>query len=275
MGSDKDSKDKILVSTSLRRLPEDVLLKSERAQVVDAKQLTTEFENLLAVLAKPESPDTWEQHDVALLRLAAIARGGACKPPLASTFVTLFREPTLVSKVRIALESERTHLACTAMDALSATARLGSLWEPLVPAYLPSLLSLLARANKVYVSRASATLRSLIRNTGCSNIVPAIAVAFDSPSATNRLGCAEALLCCLGGSPERDVGAVEEAEKVEKEGMSVSKAGLEKKNGQALGDAGIEGVMRKAGRDRDPKIRSICRRIWEIYRRQWPDRAAV
>lgn len=158
---------------------------------------------------------------------------------------------------------------------LSATARLGPLWESLVSLYIPSVVKLLGRANKLYVTRASGTLRSLIRNTRCSGLVALLAQGIDSPSVSLRLGSAEAVLCCLGGTPEKDVGGSEEWEKVQREGLSVEKAGLDKRNALALGPNGIEGVVRKGGTDKDPKVRSMCKRIWEIYRREWPDRAAA
>lgn len=275
MGSDKekDGKDKIPVKGLVRAARRSTDLVS--LQVSDPGVLSSEFASLLAVLSKTETEDTWLTHDAALHRLTALVRGGACKSPLSTPFLAHFKEPQVVEKVCIALASERTRLSATALEVLSATARLGPLWESLIPLYIPSVVKLLGRANKLYVTRASGTLRSLIRNTRCSGLVAVLAPGIDSPSLTVRLGCAEAVLCCLGGTPEKDTAGSEEWEKVAREGLGVEKGGLDKKNGLALGPNGIEGLVKKGGADRDPKVRSMCKRVWEIYRREWPDRAAA
>lgn len=200
--------------------------------------------------------------DASLKRFTAAVRGGACDYP--DDFVRRWKETDIVRGVVGALSTERTRLSGTALDLLGSTARLGSHWDSAIPFYIPTIIKLLGRASRIYVTRASIALNTLIRGTKSASFVPLLLDGLNDKSVSMRVGCADAILCCLGGSPERDRDQLELIKE-----PALNRDGLNKRV------VDIENAIKIGGRDRDPKVRAICKRIWDLYQRQWPVRAAT
>ncbi|KNZ47536.1 uncharacterized protein VP01_632g11 [Puccinia sorghi] len=205
-----------------------------------------------------ETEDTWQNIDASLKRFTAAIRGGACEHH--DEFLKRWKETDIVRGLVSAMSTERTRLSGTALDLVAATSRLGSYWDSAVPFYAPTIIKLLGRASKIYVTRATITLTSLIKGTKSLAFIPYLIDGISEKSVTIRIGCADALLCCMSDTVN-DMDASESRKQKSKDGLN-----------KRLND--IENAIKTGGRDRDPKVRAIFKRIWELYEQQWPTRAA-
>ncbi|KAH9473806.1 hypothetical protein MJO29_000861 [Puccinia striiformis f. sp. tritici] len=231
----------------------------EPVRITSASQCLHEFDMLKEALSIEETEDTWLNIDASLKRFTAAIRGGACEHP--DEFLKRWKETDIVRGIVSAMSTERTRLSGTALDLVSATSRLGSYWDSAVPFYAPTIVKLLGRASKIYVTRATITLTSLIKGTKSLGFIPYLLDGISEKSVTIRIGCADALLCCLTDTLNDN-----ESSDSRKPRSNI-RDGLNKR----LND--IENTIKIGGRDRDPKVRAIFKRIWEIYEQQWPARA--
>ncbi|WAQ80909.1 hypothetical protein PtA15_1A247 [Puccinia triticina] len=232
----------------------------EPVRITSASQCHHEFDLLKEALSIEETEDTWQNIDASLKRFTAAIRGGACEHP--DDFLKRWKETEIVRGLVSAMSTERTRLSGSALDLVAATSRLGSYWDSAVPFYVPTVVKLLGRASKIYVTRATITLTSLIKGTKSLGFIPYLLDGISEKSVTIRIGCADALLCCLSEAVDDPNGS--ESRKP----RSTIKDDLNKR----LND--IENAIKIGGRDRDPKVRAIFKRIWELYEQQWPSRAA-
>ncbi|KAJ1554393.1 hypothetical protein HK405_005194 [Cladochytrium tenue] len=207
---------------------------------VEQAGLDGEVGRVLAVFEQRETEDTWMQMDDTLARLAAVTRGSAQLPG----FVASLRRLKLV--VPQALSTERTRLARTAMTLVEVLAlSLGDRFEPLVDFSVPALLRLCTRANKVFVSCASATLRTVIEHAGVPSCVPLLAEALQSNSKSLRASAAD----CLNAALEAN-----------------SPAKLD-----VYGEA-VETALRLAIVDAAPEVRTLARTSYDLFRAKFPGR---
>ena len=147
------------------------------------------------------------------------------------------------------MNSERTRLSMTTLDCLAAIApRIGSKFDTLVPLFVPVILRLSNRTNKVYVTRSQATIALIIGYCHLPSIVPHLLTACkDSKIATGRIAGAEGILRAL------------------------NKWDWEQKDIKTkIGD--VEEALRLTGRDKDPAVRQISRKVFEAYKTLFPDR---
>lgn len=246
-----------------------------RAQITSTTQLTTEFSLLLTALAKEETEHTWEQIDKALKRFQAVIRGGACKftddfvrqmrakevvvgivrSVRPSSFLTLAPNPSSPAVRRQQMETERTRLSATTLLLLSSLTRLGPSFAPLLPLFLPPLLRLLCRTNKLYLSRAASTLSSIVVHTRLPEILKFVVgewKAEGGKSASYRTGATAVVLSMLEGGEE----------------MAVEKDGIERRMDE------LEWVIRTGATDKEQKVRAEIKKVWERYKREWPERVA-
>lgn len=232
---------------------------NEPIRITTASQCLHEFELLKQALSIEETEDTWQSIDSSLQRFTAAVRGGACDFP--DEFLKRWKETEIVRGLVSAMSTERTRLSGTALDLVGATSRLGSCWDSAVPFYVPTIIKLLGRASKIYVTRATITLSSLIKGTKSLLFIPYLIDGISEKSLTIRVGCADALLCCLTDILG-DTGPAESGKP-----KPPGKDGLSKRLNE------IENAIKIGGRDRDPKVRATFKRIWELYEQQWPTRA--
>ncbi|KIJ26549.1 hypothetical protein M422DRAFT_192044, partial [Sphaerobolus stellatus SS14] len=148
-----------------------------------------------------------------------------------------------------AMVSERTRLSAAVLDFLNITApRLGPKFEPLVPLFVPSILRLSSRTNKVYVSRAEKTLAMIITYCPLPAIVPQLLIACkESKVVTGRIAGAEGVLRALNK-------------------WDWTQNPMKAK----IGD--IEDMLRLTGKDKDPTVRQLSRKIFDAYKALFPDR---
>ncbi|KAI8461081.1 hypothetical protein BY996DRAFT_1006281 [Phakopsora pachyrhizi] len=134
-----------------------------KIRITSVDQIIKEFELLKAALLQEETEDTWEKIDSSLKRFIGVVRGGGCDYP--EEFMKRWKETDIVRGMVNSMLTERTRLSGTALDLMGCTVRLRSYWESAVPFYVPTIIKLLGRASKIYVTRASTTLNSLVKGT--------------------------------------------------------------------------------------------------------------
>ena len=139
---------------------------------------------------------------------------------------------------------------------ISSLTRLSTAFQPLLAPYLPPLLRLLSRTNKLYISRTLTTLRAIIRNTRIPEILRYITAEWKAEggkSASFRIAASEIILDCLGAG----------------KGVVLEREALDRKYVEE-----IEWVVRIAATDKEVKVRALVKVIWELYQQEWPERVS-
>jgi hypothetical protein len=120
-------------------------------------------------LALVETEETWDTIANALLRITALLNGGASEYP--TTLVSSIR--SMYRPITSAAISERSRLSAAANECITTLAtELGPSFDPLVPLFVPTLLSICSRPNKVVISRAKAALHTIIDQTQLISLLP-------------------------------------------------------------------------------------------------------
>lgn len=147
------------------------------------------------------------------------------------------------------MNSDRTRLAVAALDCLGAIApRIGVKFEPLVTIYVPPLLRLSTRTNKVFVARSQSTTALIIGYCQIPSIIPYILSACkESKMASGRLAAAEAALRTLN---KWDWTQKDTKVKV----------------------GSIEELLKITGRDKDSAVRQTSKAIFAAYKALFPER---
>ena len=110
--------------------------------------------SLVPVLDLVETEETWDRIDHALAQFQVLTKCGATKVP--SYIMRVHEFAPCISR---SLLSDRTRLSGTASDVLNSMApRLGERFAPFVNVFIPPLLQLCARTNKVSLRRAEKSL---------------------------------------------------------------------------------------------------------------------
>jgi hypothetical protein len=146
------------------------------------------------------------------------------------------------------MNSERTRLANVAVDLFTVFAPpLGSRFEPLIGIFVPTLIRLLGRTNKVFVSRATAGLRAIITHCPHPRLLVELRIMTTDKSPALRVLVGAAVLQCMN---EWDWSVHSLAAKA--------------------GD--VESVIRALGTDSNVDARKIARQIFDRYKQTFPDR---
>ena len=147
-----------------------------------------------------------------------------------------------------AMNSERTRLCCVAIDLLVSTATgLGGDFEPLLTLFMPPLLALCGRTNKVVINRARTCVVTIIQSTQLASVLPYFLQNVKDKSASLRLIVAEGTLACLNSCNPPD---------------------LEKE----LRARDIENIIRSTARDANADVRRVSRKLFECYKILLPGR---
>lgn len=143
--------------------------------------------------------------------------------------------------------SDRGRLSGAATDLLQSFApRLGTAFQPLVQLYLPPLIRLLARPNKVYLKRAKSCLSKIITNCPLPNILPHLRNGLDDKSDECKRSAATAI--------EQAIDEWDRARWHERD--------LEL----------LEVCLRKMAADKDAKVRQTGKKVWAQFQDVWPER---
>lgn len=140
---------------------------------------------------------------------------------------------------------------------MGSSTRLGPQFAPLLPLYLPTLLRLLCRTNKLYISRSATTIISIIKNTKLVDVLRFIVGEWQSESgksATFREKAAEVAAYLLSPGPGGE--------------LPIEKEVLDRRVEE------LEWIIKTAAVDRDAKVRAEAKKCWEVYKREWPERVA-
>jgi len=211
------------------------------------------------VLALPETEDSWEKLFRAILKLNALIKGGAYKFPNALVTGVKSLSRPLISAVSVfmfghrvkelnslQMNSERTRLSATVLELLtSMISRLDRNFEPLMQVFIPSVLKLCTRTNKLYITRARNILDTITGQTSLTSIIPYFQGCWDDKSTTLRVAAAESMI-----------------------------ASLKKFNPPDLLRyiPQVETAILTAAVDKDPTVRSAARKMFECYKALWPER---
>jgi len=146
------------------------------------------------------------------------------------------------------MSSERTRLANTAVDFLFFTGpRLANKFESLIPFFIPVLLRLLGRVNKVFTAKGSQALFVILSNCHLPRLLVELHNVISDKSANLRLVASDGVLRCV---TEWDWHSGPIRAKVEL----------------------VEGVIRSTATDSNADVRKTSRKIFETYSELFPER---
>lgn len=150
------------------------------------------------------------------------------------------------------MSSERTRLSGAAVDLVTAFApRLGHRFEPLVHFYVPTLLNLTTRTNKLYISRAQTCLTHIVIASRLPALIHLLREAVKDKSHTLRIAATELVVSFLEAWRDQgDEDALRRAKWVED----------------------VESVIRSTAKDANATVRKTSRSIFELYKTIWSDR---
>lgn len=147
-----------------------------------------------------------------------------------------------------ALNSERSRLSGAAIELVSALATgLGPSFEPLVSLFVPALLALCGRTNKVFTSRARACVLAIVQDTHLPSLLPFLAELANHKSIFPRLTAAECILACLNCFNPPD---------------------LEKETRARI----VEDFIKLTARDASADVRKASKEVFKAYKTLMPAR---
>lgn len=155
---------------------------------------------------------------------------------------------TLNSSLVNSMNSERTRLCLSALDLIDAVAAACEVrFEPLISVFLPSLLALCGRTNKVILNKTRKCITNIVEVTQIASTLSYFLPPLSEKSVTIRLVAVEGALACVKCCNPPDL---------EKETRATE----------------IESFIRKAARDASADIRKVGREIFTAYKILLPDR---
>ncbi|CAG8586241.1 8660_t:CDS:2, partial [Acaulospora morrowiae] len=205
-------------------------------KVESAGQLDNEIKKIQEIFQQKETEHTWQLFDDALKRLIALSRGGATNyEKIFINSIKSLRQPILDS-----LLTERTRLSGTATELLEELAKvLGQKFEMFSDVYVPAILKLCTRANKIFVSRAQKCMVTIIRDCQLPNLIPKFKDSMQGQSKTLRTCVAEFVLISI---EVNEVGNLN----------------------NYISD--LEWLIREGAIDSTPAVRSTTKKTFEIYK---------
>jgi hypothetical protein len=144
------------------------------------------------------------------------------------------------------MNSERTRLSATVLELLTTMiSRLDRHFESLMPVFIPSVLKLCTRTNKLFINRARGLLDTLIGQTTLIAIVPYFQGCWNDKSTTLRLAAAESMVAALTKFNPPDLSRY---------------------------ISHVETAILATGVDKDPAVRTAGRKMFDCYKALWPER---
>lgn len=143
--------------------------------------------------------------------------------------------------------SDRGRLSGVATDFLTSMApRLSNHFHPLTPLYIPPLIRLLARPNKVYLRRAEKCVMTILTHCPAPGLIGSIKVGIEDKNEACRRSCGAALEKMMREWSRELIGA--------------------------KGVVELESAMRRMATEKDAEVRKIGKRMWAVYEAKWPER---
>ncbi|KAF5326478.1 hypothetical protein D9611_000210 [Ephemerocybe angulata] len=195
-------------------------------------------------ILKPETEDSWERIAKGFVALKACCQDGQ----FSSTSEVVQTMRTFNTAINHAMLSERTRLSSAALDLVDTVASACEAdFEALLPQFMPTLMILTGRTNKVVINRTKACILNIIDHTHSASLLPHFLNHLQEKSASMRLisaQCALAYLkCCNPPDIERESRAAE-----------------------------VESIIRKTAKDANADVRKVSREIFGAYRILLPAR---
>jgi hypothetical protein len=164
------------------------------------------------LLALTESEDTWGDIAAALETLKQVVQNRAADIP--QEVAALLRSQT--QAINSAVLSERSRLSGSAVDLLATSAtELAGSFEPLIPLFVPTLLNLSSRPNRVFVTRARVCLVAMASSTQSSAMLSFLVHNLKDKSTSLRLTLAQTALTYLKCANPPDLQKESAAKQVE------------------------------------------------------------
>ncbi|WVQ99840.1 hypothetical protein IAU59_006983 [Kwoniella sp. CBS 9459] len=209
------------------------------------QQLRDEIDAVTWALEPEEKEDTWEKFERAIIRFAAVTRGGGYK--MTEQFVEGIGRNGVGVKLAKCMLSDRGRLSGVSTDFLQTMApRLALNFKPLVHLYMEPLVQLLGRPNKVFLKRAEKCLLTIITHCQIPTILLELRRGLDDTAATCRKGCSIGI--------ERTI--IEWPSEIWTEkAMTI-----------------VEESVKKMATDKDPEVRQTGKRVWALFMDVWPER---
>ncbi|KAG1732186.1 clasp N terminal-domain-containing protein [Suillus paluster] len=206
--------------------------------------LNAELEAVRGKVSLEETEESWDKIEQGIMQLTQCCNNGGCD--FATEMVAGIR--SLSRPLNHAMNSERSRLSGSTIELVNALlAGLGPSFEPLVSLFMPTLLGLCGRTNKVFTNRAKACILAVIENTQLPSLLPYLADSLNHKSVLLRLVAAEGILACLNCFNPPDI---------------------EKDTRARL----IEDVIKLSARDASADVRRAGKMIFEAYKALLPDR---
>ncbi|OAX33443.1 hypothetical protein K503DRAFT_725833 [Rhizopogon vinicolor AM-OR11-026] len=205
--------------------------------------LTRELQDICKRVSIPETEESWDKIEQAIVQLTECCNISGCKFP--EEMIAGIR--SMSRPLNHAMKSERSRLSGSAIECVTAqSAGLGPLFEPLIPLFIPTLLGICARSNKVFTRRAKACIFAVITHTSSPSILPFLAQSFNSQSTSLRLVAAEGVLTYVKSSDTPII-------------ANDGRARL------------VENVIRVTAEDASADIRTTGKALFEAYKARLPD----
>ncbi|KAF8967036.1 clasp N terminal-domain-containing protein [Flammula alnicola] len=212
---------------------------------LSAADVKHEIDDLRPNLFLEETEDSWEKIAKAITSLIKICENGGydVNPSEMVTALRASHRPIIS-----AMNSERTRLCLIPLELLRALATaMGGEFEQLLPVFMPPLLALCGRTNKVVINGARKSIFTIIESTQLASVLPYFLQNIKDKSASLKLVIAEGTLACLNSCNPPDL---------EKESRA----------------AEIEAIIRATARDANADVRKVSRKIFESYKILLPSR---
>ncbi|OJA10431.1 hypothetical protein AZE42_10465 [Rhizopogon vesiculosus] len=156
--------------------------------------LKTELGVIRRKVSVQETGTSWHIIEQGIIQLIQCCKNGGCT--FATEMVAGIR--SLSKPLNTAMNSERSRLSGATIELITAlSVSLSPAFESLLSIFIPTLLRLCARTNKVYTSRAKASIFAMIKHTQSTSILPYLAASIHNKSPSLRLVAAEGVLAYL------------------------------------------------------------------------------
>ncbi|RUS21942.1 clasp N terminal-domain-containing protein [Endogone sp. FLAS-F59071] len=216
---------------------------SKKNSIPTAAEFDGEIKRLLYLFQDKETDSTWESFDKALKDLSSWARLGAYEYQSFVPAIKALKTPIVNS-----LLTERTRLSGTASELTESLAIvLGRNFEPLNELFMPSLIKLCGRTNKVMVTRALHAVRAIISQSRVPRAIPRFCepIIQVDPNKGLRSSMAECLLTSLKVNDVRELEPLIE---------------------------NLEKVIKSGAMDPAPEVRETVRKIYDLYKSKFEER---
>ncbi|CAH1768779.1 20786_t:CDS:2 [Entrophospora sp. SA101] len=167
-----------------------------------ALQFELEVKNILELFQEKESETNWRNFERALIQLIEITREGVSH--YETEYISGIK--SLKQPIQNSILTERTKLSGTATELVEEISKsLGPNFDSLAELFVPNILKLCNRTNKLFGTRAYKCLETIIKISKLSSLIPKFREAMQSQSKLLKTNVAKLTLTIL----EEDVTGLE------------------------------------------------------------------